>query len=58
MLDATAPYSLAWFCFLVVHLTIVCALKMAVNHFIEWHYDMRDCLEQIGVSRSRVHPDV
>lgn len=28
---------------------------MAVNHFIQWHYDMRDCQRQIGVSWSCVH---
>lgn len=52
------PYSLARFCCLVVHLTIECGLKMAVTNFIRGHYDMRDCLRQIGVSRSRVHLSV
>lgn len=43
------------FVVLLPHLANVCALKMAVNHFIQWHYDMGDCLRQIGVSWSSVH---
>lgn len=45
----------ACFCCILAHLKTVCAFKMAVNHFIQWHYEVRDCLRQIGVSRSYVH---
>ncbi len=35
--------------------TTACALKKnACNHLIEWQYDMRDCLRQIGVLWSDV----
>lgn len=49
------PVHSACFCCILAHLKTVCALKMAVNHFIQWHYEVRDCLRQIGVSRSYVH---
>lgn len=45
------------FCRLVCHLITVCVLKMALNHFIQWHPDMRDCLKQIGPSWRCVHLD-